>query len=121
MSTDWDFTIEFRSVNSVAQFLFVGGDAVFAAPGVDGILTGTPASIDLVAIGGTGYVAFDGELVAVLDLSDVTSPGDVVLSAVNPNQADGGSLLQVVNLTIYPLNGDDGSTAPGPPANTVEG
>ncbi len=73
-------------------------------------VTGLPSSVDVIAIGGQGYLGLDGQFVTSFDLTQVQGPGDVVLTAgVLVDYS--GSTLGVKNFTVWDLSA--GQSAPG--------
>ncbi|MGD9715035.1 MAG: hypothetical protein AB7V46_23695, partial [Thermomicrobiales bacterium] len=103
---DWVFAIEFRSVDSVSQYLWISSDATFSTFDVEGTLDRTPSSIDLIVVGEDGYVALDGQLLAVLDLADWLVAGDIVFAAVSADQPAGSTTtLSVERLSILDIKG----------------
>jgi hypothetical protein len=81
--------------------MYVSQDS-WKAGGSTGDLFQPPSSVDIVAIGGKGYFVIDDTLLAIVDLTDSETVGDVVLSAeATPEVQD--AVIVVSDFTIWEL------------------
>jgi hypothetical protein len=103
LAVTWELEILFRAAGFGTDSVSLSSAGSVETIGIRGQAESVPTTIDLIAIDGRGYLAFDGGLVALIDLSTWRQPGDVVLSAYSA-EAGGSASLQMGNVWIWNLN-----------------
>ena len=116
MSQTSDYGIGMRDNNDNREFRFVVdtdgqwtislGNAVPFAKGMTAVdaAPGAGITLEVIAMGATGILAINGQVVAQVDLSANLNPGQVyVASGMNAYTRVDGRLLAVTRFAVYPL------------------
>jgi hypothetical protein len=113
-SSSWQFQIEYRAAGAGSDHVVVDSTGAWDAGQVNGTLDQVPSTIDLVALGETGYLAFDGTLVAMLNISTWMQPGDILLSAVSDAGIAAEATFEIADVSVWDMVYDEppaGATA----------
>jgi hypothetical protein len=113
-ASSWQFQVEYRAAGYGSDHVVVDSSGAWDAGQVNGTLGQAPTTIDLVALGETGYLAFDGTLVAMLNISTWMQPGDILLSAVSDAGVAAQATFEVANVSVWDMAYDEppaGATA----------